>query len=92
MRSTVHDTILVRLTDDEGRPFPDTQFEMFENFVARLVGGFIRQPDADGARWSPTSGKLVPVRSRSYWITLEAATADEQIARIDSFIQRCFRL
>jgi hypothetical protein len=91
MRSTVHVDILVPLADNDGRPFPDTAFHTFENFLAYLVGGFTYRGDVDGAWRSPTSGELIRDRSRSYAVTLDATTAKEQIPRIDGFIRRYFR-
>jgi hypothetical protein len=91
MQSTVHVDILVPLADNDGRPFPHTAFHTFEHFLGVLVGGFTNHGDVVGAWRSPTSGELMRDRSRSYAITLDADTAEEQIQRIDGFIRRYFR-
>ncbi len=91
MRPTVHVDILVPLADNDGRPFPHAAFHTFEHFLGVLAGGFTRRGDVVGAWRSPTSGELMRDQSRSCAITLDAATAEEQIHRIDSFIRRYFR-
>jgi hypothetical protein len=92
MRSTAHVNILVPIPIEDDRPFPDAEFHMFEDFLARSVGSFSRRrDDIDGVRWSTARGKSVRVRSRAYAITLDAATADEQTQRIERFIRRHLR-
>lgn len=44
-----------------------------------------------GGRRSPETGEVMRDRSRSYVLTLAAEEAEEQIARIESFIRRFFR-
>jgi len=91
MRTTTRVDILVPLADNDGRPFPHTTFHTFENFLATLCGGFTRRGDVEGAWRSPETGQIMRDRSRSYVITLAADKAEEQIAKIESFICRYFR-
>jgi hypothetical protein len=91
MRTTTRVDILVPLADNDGRPFPPTAFHTFENSLATLCGGFTRRGDVEGAWRSPDTGEIMRDRSRSYVITLAAEQAEEQIAKIESFICRYFR-
>lgn len=56
-----------------------------------LCGGYTRRGDVEGAWRSPETGEVMRDGSRSYVVTLAAEEADEQIARIESFIRRYFR-
>ncbi|HYC90566.1 MAG TPA: hypothetical protein VEO54_15220 [Thermoanaerobaculia bacterium] len=91
MRPTMHVDILVPLADNEGRPFPNSAFDTLEHFLTILCGGYTRRGDVEGAWRSPDTGDVLRDRSRSYVVTLPAEEADEQIARIESFIRRFFR-
>lgn len=91
MRTTTRVDILVPIADNDGRPFPHTAFHTFEHFLATLCGGFTRRGDVEGAWRSPETGEIMRDRSRSYVITLAAEEAEEQIAKIESFICRYFR-
>ena len=87
----MHVDILVPLADNDGRPFPPFAFETLEHFLTTLCGGYTRRGDVEGAWRSPETGDVMRDRSRSYVVTLAAEEADEQIARIESFIRRYFR-
>lgn len=87
----MHVEILVPLVDNGGRPFPDTAFEGFEQFLTHRCGGFTYRGDVEGAWRSPETGLIHRERSRSYVVTLPAEEADEQIAQIESFILARFR-
>jgi len=87
----MHVDILVPLADNEGRPFPTSAFDTLEHFLTTLCGGYTRRGDVEGAWRSPDTGDVMRDRSRSYVVTLPAEEADEQIARIESFIRRFFR-
>ena len=91
MRPMMHVDILVPLADNDGDPFPHTAFDTLEHFLTILCGGFTRRGDVEGAWRSPDTGTVMRDRSRSYVVTLPAEEADEQIARIESFIRRYFR-
>ena len=91
MRSTMHVDILVPLADNDGDPFPPHAFDTLEHFLTTLCGGFTRRGDVEGAWRSPETGTVMRDRSRSYVVTLPVEEADEQIARIESFIRRFFR-
>jgi hypothetical protein len=91
MRPMMHVDILIPLADNDGDPFPHTAFDTLEHFLTILCGGFTRRGDVEGAWRSPDTGTVMRERSRSYVVTLPAEEADEQIARIESFIRRYFR-
>jgi len=91
MRPTVHVDILVPLADNDGRSFDPAHFAAFEAFLAGISGGFTDRGFVDGAWMSPMSGTLVRDRSRSYSITLDAASAVAQIQQLDSYIRQFFR-
>jgi len=91
MRSTVHVDILVPVSDNDGRPFAPASFDAFETFLANISGGFTDRGIVDGAWMSPMSGTLMRDRSRSYSITLDAASALAQIQLLDSYIKQFFR-
>ncbi|HUP60718.1 MAG TPA: hypothetical protein VNA69_09905 [Thermoanaerobaculia bacterium] len=87
----MHVDILVPLADNDGDAFPPSAFDTLEHFLTTLCGGFTRRGDVEGAWRSPDTGVVMRDRSRSYVVTLPAEEADEQIARIESFIRRYFR-
>lgn len=87
----MHVDILVPLADNDGDPFSPHAFDTLEHFLTTLCGGFTRRGDVEGAWRSPETGTVMRDRSRSYVVTLPVEEADEQIARIESFIRRFFR-
>lgn len=91
MRSMTHVDILVPLADNDGNAFPQSAFSTLEHFFTELCGGFTRRGDVEGAWRSPETGEVMRDRSRSYVVTLPVEEAEEQIARIESFIRRFFR-
>lgn len=91
MRQMTHVDILVPLADNEADAFPQSAFNTLEHFFTELCGGFTRRGDVEGAWRSPETGEVMRDRSRSYVVTLPVEEAEEQIARIESFIRRFFR-
>jgi hypothetical protein len=87
----MHVEILVPIADNDGRPFPDTAFEAFEQFLTHRCGGFTYRGDVEGAWRSPETGLVQREKNRSYVVTLPAEEADELIVAIESFILTRFR-
>lgn len=90
MRKTVHIDLLIPLTDNEQRPFPDGLFSVFEDLLLSVAGGYTRRGDVDGA-WRSPSGQTLRDASRLYSLTLDADSAAEVVRQIDAHIRRAFR-
>ncbi|MCK6682058.1 MAG: DUF3574 domain-containing protein [Thermoanaerobaculia bacterium] len=91
MRKTVHIDLLVPFTDNEQRPFPDSLFAAFEDFLLTVAGGYTRRGDVKGA-WRSPSGQIFRDASRLYSILLEADDdATKIIGQIVAHIRRAFR-
>jgi len=90
MRKTVHIDLLVPLSDNAKRPFPDSAFAAFEDFLLDVAGGFTRRGDVEGA-WRSPSGETLRDASRLYSLTLGADDAAETVGQIASHIRRAFR-
>lgn len=90
MRDALHVDILVPITSNEGVPFSDASFELFEQVLLTAAGGFTRRSDVEGA-WQAPDGRVLHDRSRSYAVTLSASDAEATIDEIDQFIRAHFQ-
>ena len=90
MRSTVHLDLLVPIRDNDGVPFTDADFDVFEDYLLRTVGGFTRRGDVEGA-WRSPEGVTMRDHSRAYTLTLPEEHAAIQMLLVSDYIKSHFR-
>lgn len=90
MRSTVHLDLLVPIRDNDGVPFTDADFDVFEDYLLGTVGGFTRRGDVEGA-WRSPEGVTMRDHSRAYTLTLPEERAAIQMLLVSDYIKSHFR-
>lgn len=90
MRSTVHLDLLVPIRDNDGVPFTDADYDVFEDYLLGIAGGFTRHSDVEGA-WRSPEGVTMRDHSRAYTLTLPEERAAIQMLLVSDYIKSHFR-
>lgn len=90
LTSAITIEFLVPIHDNQGTPFPDSTFALFESHLIDLAGGFTHRGFVEGA-WKAPDGAIYRDRSRLYVVQVSESDAPTVAATIDAEIRGRFR-